>query len=74
MKSMPCLSVFVCECARACAPRPYGIVLLQVLGRILLGVASDLSDQDDALRLGVLQEHLQTVDEVCSVEGVAADA
>lgn len=64
----------MCASASACVRRPYGIVLFQVLGRILLGVASDLPDEDDALGLGVLQEHLQTVDEVCSVEGVAADA
>lgn len=63
-------------CVRACVRLrfPYRIVLFQVLGRIFLGVASDLSDQDDALGLGVLQENLQAVDEVCSVEGIAADA
>lgn len=74
MKSMPCPSVFVC--VRACARLrfPYRIVLFQVLGRIFLSVASNLSNQDDALGLGVLQENLQTVDEVCSVEGIAADA
>lgn len=72
MKSMPCPWVFVCE--RVCLRFPYRIVLFQVLGRIFLGVASDLSDQDDALGLGVLQENLQAVDEVCSVEGIAADA
>lgn len=63
-------------CVRACVRLrfPYRIVLFQVLGRIFLGVASDLSDQDDALGLGVLQENLQAVDEVCSVEGIATDA
>lgn len=76
MKSMPCPWVFVCEhvCAWVRLRFPYRIVLFQVLGRIFLGVASDLSNQDDALGLGVLQENLQAVDEVCSVEGIAADA
>lgn len=70
MKSMPRL--FASVCARL--PFPHRIVLLQVLGRIFLGVAPDLADQDDALSLGVLQEHLQAVDEVGPVEGVAADS
>ena len=55
-------------------PGSHRVVLFEVLGCVLLGVASDLPDQDDALRLGVPQEHLQAVDEVRPVEGIAADA
>lgn len=71
---MPHLSAFVWVCACVCLRFPYRIVLFQVLGSIFLCVASDLSNQDDALSLGVLQEHLQAVDKVCAVEGIAADS
>jgi hypothetical protein len=40
----------------------------------LLRGAPDLADHDDALRLRVVHELLQTVHEVRAVEGVAADA
>jgi len=53
---------------------PYRVVLLQVICCHLLGVATDLSDQDDAVGLGVPEEDLQTVDEVGSVEGIPPDA
>ena len=52
----------------------YRVVLFEVIGSILLGVAADLADQDDAVSLGVLQEHLQAVDEICPIEGVPTDA
>lgn len=51
----------------------YRVVLFEVLCCILLGVASDFSNKDDALRLGILQEHLQTVYEVCAVEWITAN-
>ena len=56
-----------------CVLCPYRVVLFQVFCCILLCIASDFSDDDDALRLGILQEHLQTVYEVCSVEWIAAN-
>lgn len=70
------LCVHLCVCLYACVRLrfPHRIVLFQVLGCVFLGVASDLSDQNDALSLGVLQEHLQAVNEVCSVEGIATDS
>jgi len=49
-------------------------VLLEVVGGVLLRVAADLPDEDDALGLGVPQEHLQAVDEVGPVERIAPDA
>ena len=39
-----------------------------------LGVAADLADHDDALGLGIGQEHLQALDEVGAVHRIAADA
>ena len=51
----------------------YRVVLLEVVGGLLLGVAPDLPDEDDALSLWIAQEHLQTVDEVRPVEGIASD-
>ena len=47
---------------------------LQVVGRLLLRLATDLADHDDALRLGVAEEDVEAVEEVGPVEGVAADA
>ena len=52
---------------------PYRVVLLEVIGGLLLGVTPDLPDEDDALGLWVLQEYLQTVDEVRTVERIASD-
>ena len=46
----------------------------QVVSCPLLCLASDLTNHDDTLGVGVVNEELQTVDEVGSVEGVAADA
>ena len=48
-------------------------MLHQILSSLLLGLPADLSNHDDALGGGVLDEQLQTVDEVCSIEGVAAN-
>src|SRR6266849_1439455 len=39
-----------------------------------LGVAADLADHDDALGLGIGDEHLQALDEVGAVHRIAADA
>mmetsp|Transcript_39579 Transcript_39579/g.73797 ORF Transcript_39579/g.73797 Transcript_39579/m.73797 type:complete len:348 (+) Transcript_39579:63-1106(+) len=47
---------------------------LDPVRRFLLGAAADLADHDDAFRLRVIGKTLQAVDEVRSVEGVAADA
>src|SRR4051812_40824719 len=44
------------------------------LGGVLLGGAADLADHDDALRLVILEEELEAVDEVGAVDGIAADA
>lgn len=48
----------------------YRVVLFQVLCSVLLGIASDLSNKDDALSLRILQKYLQTVYEVCAVEWI----
>ena len=47
---------------------------LQVRRRLLFRLSSDLSDHDDSLRLGIIEEHVEAVQEVSAVEGVAADA
>ena len=47
---------------------------LQELCCPLLGLASDLSDHDDALGVGVVEEHVEAVQEVGAVERVATDA
>lgn len=49
------------------------VVLLQELGGLLLGAASDLSDHDDTLGVRVVQEQGQAVNEVGSVEGITTD-
>ena len=49
-------------------------VLLQPLRGVLLRRAADLADHHDALRLRIVREALQTVDEVRAVERIAADA
>ncbi len=41
---------------------------------LLLGVAADLADHDDPLRLGIFLEQPQHVDELHALHGVAADA
>src|SRR5579862_4993551 len=43
-------------------------------GCFFLGVAADLADEDDGLRLRVVVEHLEHVEMGCAVDGVAADA
>ena len=47
---------------------------LQELCRPLFRLPSDLADHDDALRLGIVEEHVEAVQEVGAVEGVAPDA
>lgn len=49
------------------------VVGLEELGGILLGGTTDLTDHDDTVGLGVLEEDLQAVDEVGAGEGVTAD-
>jgi hypothetical protein len=51
-----------------------GVVLLQEVCGVLLSRATDLANHDDAVRLLILQEDLQTVNEVGSGEGVTANA
>jgi hypothetical protein len=51
-----------------------GAALLDVLGGLLLGGASNLADEHDALGLVVLDEPLKAVDKVGAVERVATDA
>jgi hypothetical protein len=51
-----------------------GVVLLQEVCGVLLGRTTNLADHDDTVRLLVLQEDLQAIDEVGAGEGVAADA
>lgn len=48
----------------------YGVVLFQIFSRVFLCIPSNLSDEDDALRLWILQEHLQTVYEVCPIKRI----
>jgi hypothetical protein len=50
------------------------VVLLQEVGGVLLSRTANLANHDDAVRLLVLKEHLEAVDEVGAGEGVAADA
>ena len=52
---------------------PYSIVLFEVLRCILLSIASNLPNKDDALCLGIIQEHLQTINEVRTVEWIPAN-
>jgi len=44
------------------------------VGGLLLGGASNLSDEEDALRLVVIDELLEAVDEVGSVEWISSDS
>lgn len=53
---------------------PSGVVLLQILSRVLFGAPSNLANHNDTVRLLVIQEDVQAVDEVCAAERVAADA
>ena len=45
----------------------------QVLRRRLLRRPANLANQNDALRLGVVQKNVQAVNKVGAVEGIAAD-
>ena len=46
----------------------------QELCSSLFGLSSDLPNHDDSLRVGVIEEHVETVQEVGAVEGVTTDA
>jgi len=50
------------------------VVLLEPGGGVLLGGATNLTDHDDTFSAGVGNELLEAVDEIGSVEGIAADA
>jgi hypothetical protein len=50
------------------------VVLLQEIGSIFLGRTTDLTNHDDTVRLLVLQEDLQAVDEVGPGERVTSNA
>ena len=50
-----------------------GLLRRNVRSSLLLHLATDLTDQDDALGLGVGVESLEHVDKVRAVEGVTAD-
>lgn len=52
---------------------PYGVMLFKIFCCILLRIASNLSNKDDAVCLGILQEHLQTVYEICAIEWISAN-
>ena len=52
----------------------YRVLLHEELCRPLLCLPSDLSDHDDALRLGVVDEEVEAVDEVGPVERVPSDS
>src|SRR5690606_22416788 len=55
----------------------HGLLLLNRLikfGRLFLGAAANFTDHHDPLRLVVGEKHLQTVDEVRTVDRIAADA
>lgn len=49
------------------------VVGLEELGGVLLGGTTNLTDHDDTVGLGVLEEDLQAVDEVGAGEGVTTD-
>src|ERR1700722_8639998 len=49
-------------------------LVLEELGGVFFGGAADLADHHDRLRLRVRQEHLQHVDELGALDGVATDA
>lgn len=49
------------------------VVGLEELGSILLGATTDLTNHDDTISLGVLEEDLEAVDEVGAGEGVTTD-
>lgn len=51
-----------------------GVSLLEELGGVLLGGATNLADHDDTVSLLVLDEDLEAVDEVGAAEGVTANA
>lgn len=60
--------------AVCCVAETHSVVLFQEIGSVLLSISSDLSDQDDPLSFGVLQKHLQTVDEVGAVKRISTDS
>lgn len=50
------------------------VVLLEELGSILFVVASNLTDEDDSLGLGVANEDIEAIDKVGAVEGISSDS
>ena len=49
------------------------VVLLQVLRSLLLRFTSNLTNHDDSLSLGIIDETLKAVDEIGAVEGIATN-
>src|SRR5581483_8896804 len=54
--------------------RLFHLAALDEVGGVFLGAAADLADHDDALGLGVLEEHLQHVDMFGALDRIAANA
>jgi len=52
----------------------YRIELSQVIGGLLLGNTTDLTNENDALGFRILDEHIQAIDEICAVERITANA
>ena len=50
------------------------VVGAEPLSGFLLSLATDLTNHDDTLGLGVINELGQHIDEVCAVEGVTTDS
>ena len=51
----------------------YRIVLSEIFGCALFSPTTDFSNQNDSLRLGIIEEDFQAVDKVGAVEGVSSD-
>ena len=50
------------------------VIGAEPLSGFLLSLATDLTNHDDTLGLGVINELGQHIDEVCAVEGVTTDS
>uniref|UniRef100_A0A8D8WC53 Uncharacterized protein n=1 Tax=Cacopsylla melanoneura TaxID=428564 RepID=A0A8D8WC53_9HEMI len=45
----------------------------QIFSSIFLINSSNFSNQDNSLRLRIIQEHFQTINEVCSIERISSN-
>lgn len=52
----------------------YRIELRQVISSLLLSHTADLSNQDDAFRFRILEEHIEAINEVGAIERITANA